>query len=165
MEYFDVLDNNRNKLNYIKERGSILLDNEYNAGVEIWIFNNNKLLVTKRSLNKSHPGEWEVPGGCSQAGENPIDTLIRELKEELCIDLTLPNSQFLDTQLYKKQFVDIYKSNISINLDKIKLQKDEVSDIKFVTKDEFLKMASENKIVKSVFDRFNLIKDKINLDW
>ena len=80
MEYFDVYDINRNKLNYTKIRGEELLPSEYNVGVEIWIFNNHKLLMTRRSINKSHSLEWEVPGGCSIVNETSLDTLIRELK-------------------------------------------------------------------------------------
>ena len=66
MEYFDVLSKTRQKLNYIKSRESKFESNEYNQGSELWILNNNKLLITKRSMKKSHPGEWETPGGCSQ---------------------------------------------------------------------------------------------------
>ena len=58
MEYFDVLDSNRKKRGYTKIRGEKLIENEYNVGVEIWIFNNNKLLLTQRSLQKSHPLRW-----------------------------------------------------------------------------------------------------------
>lgn len=37
MEYFDVLDKNRNKKYYIKQRNSPLLEDEYNQGTEIYI--------------------------------------------------------------------------------------------------------------------------------
>lgn len=164
MEYFDVLDKNRNLLGYTKVRGSQLEDNEYNQGIEIWIFNDKKLLLTQRSLEKSHPLEWEVPGGCSQKGETSIDTLIREVKEEIGLSIN-NNYELIGTELYKKQFVDMYKSNIEVNIKKVKLQDEEVSDIKFVTKEEFLDMAKNNKIVPSVYNRYNIIKDKIKKDW
>lgn len=164
MEYYDVFDKNRNSLNYKKLRGSIMQDHEYNQGVEILIFNNNRLLITKRSLNKSHPLMWEVPGGCSQTCESSRDTLIREIKEEIGVDL---NNRFrlLDTQIYKKQFVDIYISDILIELDKVKLEKDEVCDIMLVTKNEFLEMINNNLIVPGVVNRFNNIKDKLSNYW
>jgi len=158
MELFDVYDSNRNLLGYSKARGDKLLDNEYNMGIETWIINDHKLLMTKRSLEKSHPGKWEVPGGCSQIGESSIDTLTRELKEEVNIDIK-DNYKLLDTVMYKKMFVDIYTSNIKVDLDKVSLQKEEVSDIKFFTKEEFLNMKDE--IVESVFNRYEVIKDKL----
>ena len=165
MESFDVVDKNRKPLGYTKYRGDKLADNEYNVGIEIWIFNNKKLLMTKRSLKKSHPGEWEVPGGCSQAGETSIDTLIRETFEEIGITLDKSSYKFLDTQIYKKQFVDIYKSNMIINIDKVVLQDEEVSDVKFVTKREFLKMVANNEVVKSVYNRYEIIKNRLKKDW
>ena len=56
MEYFDVVDKNRVQLNYKKIRGEKLEKNEFNTGVEMWIINNNKILMTQRSEQKSHPG-------------------------------------------------------------------------------------------------------------
>ena len=165
MELFDVVNKYRKPLGYKKQRGAKLEEDEYNVGIEIWIFNNKKLLMTQRSLNKSHPGEWEVPGGCSIAGEISTDTLIREAYEEIGIKLNKNNYQLLDTIIYKKQFVDVYKSNMIVNIDKIILQEEEVSDIKFVSKKEFLEMATNNKIVKSVYNRYEIIKDKIAKDW
>ena len=165
MEFFDVVNKDRKPLGYTKQRGLKLEEYEYNVGVEIWIFNDNKLLITRRSLNKSHPLEWEVPGGCSKSGETSIDTIIRETKEEIGISINNNDCELIDTVIYKKQFVDIYKSNKEIDLNKIILQDDEVCDIKFVTKNEFLKMAENNEIVKSVYNRYEIIKDKLRKDW
>lgn len=159
MEYFDVLDSNRNKKGYTKLRGEKLNDNEYNLGVEIWIFNDNKLLLTKRSPQKSHPLMWEVPGGCSKTPETSIQTLKREIKEEIGINLD-DSFNLLDTQLRKKQFIDIYTTNQTIK--KITLQKEEVMDYKLVTKDEFNKMINNNEIVPAVIDRYNIIKNKVS---
>ena len=159
MELFDVYDKNRNNLGYTKMRGETLLDNEYNVGVEIWIINDNKLLMTQRSINKSHSGKWEVPGGCSLTNETSIDTIKRELKEE--VGITIKDYILLDTSIYKKQFVDIYTSNELINMNDIHLQESEVSAIEFITKKDFLGKARNHEIVDSVFQRYEIIKDKI----
>jgi len=165
MECFDVVDINRNNLNYTKTRGSEMLNHEYNVGVELWLFNNKKLLLTQRSVNKSHPLEWEVPGGCSLASESSTDTLKREIFEEIGILLAENDFEYLDTKLYKKQFVDIYVSNKYVNLNNIKLQKEEISNFKFVSKNEFLKMIENNEIVKSVTQRYEIIKNKLSINW
>lgn len=155
MEYFDVLDSNRKKRGYTKIRGEKLNENEYNVGVEIWIFNNNKLLLTQRSPQKSHPLMWEVPGECSQTSETSVQTLKREIKEEIGVNLN-DDFNLLDTQLRKQQFIDIYTTNQIIKI--VTLQKEEVSDYKFVTKDEFNKMINDNEIVPAIIDRYNMIK-------
>ena len=164
-EYFDVLDKDRNKLGYTKERGELLLDNEYNMGVENYIICDNKILMTKRSINKSHPNMWEIPGGCSQKGEESFDTLKREMKEEINLNINHKNTKLIDTKLYKKQFIDIYQTKTNININNIKLQKEEVSEIKLINKDEFNKLITDNKIVPSVLERYNYIKDKLDLNW
>lgn len=163
MEYFDVLDNKRNNLNYTKIRGEALDENEYNQGAEIWIFNDEKLFLTKRSINKSHPSLWEVPGGCSKAGETTIDTIIREVKEEIGLNINKGDLNFLKTIIYKKQFVDVFKTTKTVL--SVKLQLEEVSDYKFVNKNEFDLMIKKNMIVPSVIDRYESIKEYLNKDW
>jgi 8-oxo-dGTP diphosphatase len=46
-----------------------------------------RVLVTQRPQGKTMAGLWEFPGGKIEPGERPEETLIRELKEELGIDV------------------------------------------------------------------------------
>jgi len=48
------------------------------------------LLITKRPEGKPLAGLWEFPGGKVEAGETPEHALIRELKEELSIEVAAP---------------------------------------------------------------------------
>lgn len=47
-----------------------------------------RVLLAQRPLGKPMAGLWEFPGGKIHAGESPEAALIRELKEELDIDVT-----------------------------------------------------------------------------
>jgi 8-oxo-dGTP diphosphatase len=46
-----------------------------------------RVLLAQRPQGRPMAGLWEFPGGKMEAGEKPEQTLIRELKEELGIDV------------------------------------------------------------------------------
>jgi len=48
----------------------------------------DRVLIAKRPQGKAMAGLWEFPGGKVEPGETPETALIRELKEELAIDVT-----------------------------------------------------------------------------
>jgi 8-oxo-dGTP diphosphatase len=50
----------------------------------------NRVLIAQRPEGKALAGLWEFPGGKLDPGERPEPALIRELKEELGIDVKEP---------------------------------------------------------------------------
>ena len=90
MEYIDIFDENNNPTGQIKEKGKAHEEGDFHRTAHVWIVNDkNELLLQKRSANKkSHPNCWDISGaGHIKAGESVIDGAIRELKEELGIQL------------------------------------------------------------------------------
>ena len=56
--------------------------------VSIALINNeNEILLSKRPEKKHLSGFWEFPGGKVEEGETPEKALVREVKEELNIDI------------------------------------------------------------------------------
>ena len=52
-----------------------------------------RILCAQRGGEKSLPFLWEFPGGKIEQGESPHQALIRELSEELLIEVELDNDQ------------------------------------------------------------------------
>ena len=73
----------------------------------ILINNDNQILLSQRTADKSFPGQWEFPGGKIESSETANEALIRELKEELGIDID-------NSYLFKRieHYYDSFTANI-----------------------------------------------------
>ncbi|MBK6285706.1 MAG: NUDIX domain-containing protein [Draconibacterium sp.] len=65
------------------------------------IIKNGRILVTQRKANSSHPLNWEFPGGKLNSGETLEYCIIREIKEELDIEIEIKTNDFSESQLRK----------------------------------------------------------------
>jgi len=88
----------------------------------------DEILIAKRKKGKILEGFWEFPGGKVEEGESPEDGLIRELNEEMNIDIEIME--------YVGQSVHHYERG-SINLIAFKA-KILSGDIKLVDHDEYI---------------------------
>ena len=51
------------------------------------IIENGKVLATQRSSVMPHPFKWEFPGGKLKGGEEPKASIVREIREELGLEV------------------------------------------------------------------------------
>jgi len=73
----------------------------------------DRVLIARRPEGKQMAGLWEFPGGKLEAGERPEDALIRELREELGVEvkaaclapLTFASHAYADFHLLMPLFV------------------------------------------------------------
>lgn len=157
MEYLDVLDKNGNKIGEKKTRKEIHSKGYWHKGVHVWIINSNKeLLVQRRSENKDvYPNKLYVSvAGHPVSGEDEIDAIKREFKEEIGIELDTRilkylftfsqetvenNGKFLDNQVY-----DVYLVEMDLDLNMLNLQKEEVKEVKNIYYKDFEAMIKNN---------------------
>lgn len=52
------------------------------------ICRDDRYLICKRPAHKRHGGLWEFPGGKIEDGESDLDAGVREMREELDVDVT-----------------------------------------------------------------------------
>jgi len=65
-----------------------------------------KVLINERPVGKDYAGYWEFPGGKVDEGETPEEAIIRELKEEINIDVT--GSCLAPLSFTEKQYDNYY---------------------------------------------------------
>ena len=151
-ELFDVLDENGNKTGIIKSREDVHRDGDWHRTVHIWIVNNqDEILLQKRSPNKdSYPNMWDIScAGHLSAGDSSLIGAIRELREELGLDITSSQLRLIGQRkkfgktnktFINNEFSDVYLLYLPSEINIFQLQKEEVSAVKFISLHEFRNM-------------------------
>ncbi len=111
-----------------------------------------KILFQLRDENGRNPNKWGIFGGGIKQGETPIHALIREIKEELGIDVS--KSDILKN--YKIPIVNYHIYEILLKESPKKLQLKEGKDMKFMSKREFMKLENALWRVKIFFRLFKI---------
>lgn len=114
--------------------------------------NEGKMLFQLRDENGKNPNKWGIFGGGIKKYESPLDALTREIKEELEI-------QIFKSDIKKKYTLPIINYNIFVvHLEKNpkKSSLKEGKDMRFMTKEEFLKTKNALLRVKIFLRMFNI---------
>ena len=115
--------------------------------------NSNVLLQKRSKYKKLWPNKWDVTvGGHVDAGEFGRQALIREVKEELGISINDDDIKYLvgstsineQGNIINKHYNECYLITKNIDISDIKIQKEEVSEVRYFSKDELLKRISNN---------------------
>lgn len=132
MEIFDVVDENGNPVGETVERGRAHAEGIRHRTAHIWIIREKdgrvQVLLQKRSAEKdSFPGRFDTSSaGHIQAGDEPRESALRELKEELGIEAEKEDLDFAgtfriqyDLEFHGKPFRDnevafvyVYRKNV-----------------------------------------------------
>lgn len=167
MELWDLYTENFVKTSYTHVRGEELPDDLYHLVCHVWIRNSkNQWLISQRaSWRSSYPLMWECVGGSILSGESGVDGAIREVKEEVGIDLTDDMLKPVFMQVRKEvnglKFNDIlqvwvvdYDGHVDLN----NATTDEVEQVRWLYFDEVQKLFNSGEFVFSLdyfFDVFN----------
>ena len=152
MEIIDLYNKNKGKLGktFVRKQDK-LLEDEYYLLEQAWILNSeNKILLTRRSLNKSYGGMWEATAGHVKSGEKDLEGIQREVHEELGLNIEKTEFKFIKSLIRKQAILDVWVVRKDINLKDLKLKNDEVMGAKFVSISEFKEMLNNNEIVENL---------------
>ena len=151
MELLDVYNDNGEKTGKVVERGcsdSSFEKGEHIAVAIIYIENNkNEFLIQKTSVQKG--GLYSSTGGHVDHGEEPIETIRREVKEELGIDVNNDNIVDLGYLLFDFPVRFIFYLNKDINLDEVVIQEEEVESVSYMTEKELKEIIKKGLMHKA----------------
>ncbi len=149
VELWDILDEDGRLTGRTIERGKPLKKGEYHLIVHIWIRNSKgEYLIQKRSSQAgAWPGVWGVAGGSAISGESSLDAALREVKEELGLSFEPGALKRLYRVRYKSVFSDLWIACRDINPEDVRIQKEEVSEVKYACMDEILSMMGGNEFI------------------
>lgn len=171
-EYVDVLNRfNGNKIGSIITKSEAHKKGIWHGAIHVWIISTDrkKILLQKRcSQKRLFPNMWDISvGGHITTGEEPLNSVKRELNEELGLSFNDYEYIYVDTikemfkyeDIFSNEFVYIYKVFSDVSIDSITLQNEEVSDIAWFNKKEFNKLINNKLIVdhKYEYDMINNI--------
>jgi isopentenyl-diphosphate delta-isomerase len=181
-----LVDESDNKIDSISKVEAHLKDksNKFpHRAFSVFLFNkNNELLLQKRSLKKITFSDLWSNTCCSHPLDNDEENsgdkisgvkkgAIRRMKFELGIDSKLEDYYTQEKILYRADSDDVFeeyeldyvllaKLDFGINLIKSRMNKDEVSDVEFVSKNDLIKVADNHQSKITPWFRL-ILKNKI----
>ena len=141
-----VVDENDNIIDY-KYRDNLKKGDIYRVSA-LWITNShNEILLARRHRTKSHnPRKWgPAVAGTVEKGETYKENIIKEAEEELGLKSIKPKLNIkMKVDNEYNYFVQWYTLNIDKNISELKIQEDEVEEIKWFSKDKLKKQLQEH---------------------
>ena len=162
MEKRDLYDANRNLTGKTMYKGEEIPEGSYIVVVLVFIQNTEgKFLIQKRSERKN--GLYATTGGHPKSGEDSIQGIITEVKEEIGLDIK-PE----DLQLYyggrsdnERVFWDDYYIKMDVpDIESLKLQEEEVASVHWFSRDEIIDLMKNELFFKNHYEEFEIL-----LDW
>ncbi len=162
MEKWDLYTKYREKTGKEHIRGEKLPEGFYHLVVHVWIRNHKgEYLISKRSAARpTFPLMWECVGGSVLKGESSMEGALREIKEEVGLDLDPKAARLLFTKIRgsdvrygHKAFNDImdvwlFEYGGALHLEAATT--DEVADCRWMTGSEIRELYEEKKLVPTL---------------
>lgn len=168
MELWDIYDRQGNRTGRTGIKGQPLGTDEYQLVVEAWVINANfEILLQRRSPNcRILPNVWCHTTGRITAGESSLQGCMREVQEELGVEILPDEIHFLqrisrDDNTH--MIWDIFLIRKNIRDTEFKLQPSEVAAVKWVSEAAFRQMIHSGECFQypEIFD----VLDQIKREW
>lgn len=150
MELFDLYTADREKTGKTMVRGEPTPEGYYRLVVHVCIFNRQgQMLIQQRQpFKKGWSNLWDVSvGGSAVAGDSSRSAAERETKEELGLSLDLSGKRPSLTIYWSHGFDDYYVVKADPDLSALRLQYEEVQQVRWADKEEILSMIDGGRFI------------------
>lgn len=170
MELIEIVDRDGNFTGQIIDKEEAHDKNLLHNEVAVFIINDKKqILLQKRSANKRfNPNKWALCAGHVDAGESLESAALRELKEEVGINITTSDLKpFAEREFTirdsNSHITYFYYTKSNLNAKDFIIQKEELSEVKWFNIDEVIDMI-KSKDNSTVFreERLSLFEELKN---
>lgn len=171
MELFDIVDEKGEPTGFIKERTKVHEDGDLHRTSHVWIVRDNAeggldVLLQKRSANKdSHPGCYDISSaGHIPAGVDYVTSALRELKEELGIDVKADELE--ERWMRRIAYTDVFHGKIfrdhqvtrvyrlkknDIEIEKLMVQEEEIESVMWMAYEACIEAVKNNTIKHCIY--------------
>ena len=133
---------------------------QFHITVKGLVIYEDKVLILKRIRPSSDGhGYWELPGGGLEYGETPHTALIRELKEETCLDIRILKPVYTFTAI-RPHYQTVGVGFLCIPTNNDVHISEEHTDYKFVDKDELRNYLSKEIYNDIIFTLDEYVRTK-----
>ncbi|MCL2171578.1 MAG: NUDIX domain-containing protein [Defluviitaleaceae bacterium] len=150
-EVWDLYDRTRAKTGATMLRGEKHPPGGFHLAAEIAVFNGRgEMLIQQRAFSETSSWSelWGISaGGAALQGEDCRQAAARELREEIGIDIDFSNMNPVFTIYGEVCFIDYFLVKKDVCIDALQLQKSEVQQVKWATRDEIIKMLRGGEFV------------------
>ncbi len=159
MEKWDLYTKYREKSGKEHIRGEKIPEGFYHLVVHVWIRNQKgEYLISQRSFRRpTFPLMWECVGGSVLKGESSIEGAVREVKEEVGLDLEQSAGKLLFSKICGtldgkvfNNIMDVWLFNYNGEVHLEDATTDEVADCKWMTVPEIRQLYKEKKLVQAM---------------
>ena len=162
MELWDVYNADRERTGKTMPRGDDFEKGALHLVVHVCIFGTDgRMLIQQRQKDKqSWPNMWDISvGGSAVVGEDAPTAAMRELYEELGIRVDLTGIRPRLTVHFEHGFDDVFIVEKEVNLNETVLQKEEVQNVRWATREEIRQMIADGVFIPYYSSLIDLLFD------
>ena len=158
-EIWDLYDENRELLGKDHVRGEQLPIDGYHLVVHVWIRNSKgEYLISQRAANRpTFPLVWECVDGSVIKGEDSLQGALREVKEEVGVDLLPEKGHVILSDIKKIEFgkvvnkiVDVWLFEYDGEVDLSNATTDEVAQVAWMGRSQIKELFDANMFVDTL---------------